>query len=166
MRKLIWPVLFLFLLLIQGAFSVFYHGWLSCDLMLLAVYSCALLRGVQLGVSMGAFAGLLQDAMSVGVFGFHILTRACVGYFIGLTTEKIFKDNLCYHMGVIALISAAVRFAYWWIELLRANGNWLILDSYIWESLGFIAGNVILIVPMLIMVNNIYEWIKEEDISY
>ena len=45
MRRLIWPVLFLFLMLLQGSMSVYYTGWLSCDLLLLAVYAYALLRG-------------------------------------------------------------------------------------------------------------------------
>ena len=39
MRRLIWPVLFLFLMLLQGSMSVYYTGWLSCDLLLLAVYA-------------------------------------------------------------------------------------------------------------------------------
>lgn len=34
MRRLIWPVLFLFLMLLQGSMSVYYTGWLSCDLLL------------------------------------------------------------------------------------------------------------------------------------
>ena len=41
MRRLIWPVLFLFLMLLQGSMSVYYTGWLSCDLLLLAVYAYA-----------------------------------------------------------------------------------------------------------------------------
>lgn len=48
MRRLIWPVLFLFLMLLQGSMSVYYTGWLSCDLLLLAVYAYALLRGEKL----------------------------------------------------------------------------------------------------------------------
>ena len=53
MRRLIWPVLFLFLMLLQGSMSVYYTGWLSCDLLLLAVYAYALLRGEKAGAVVG-----------------------------------------------------------------------------------------------------------------
>ena len=79
MRRLIWPVLFLFLMLLQGSMSVYYTGWLSCDLLLLAVYAYALLRGEKAGAVVGGITGLLQDAMTVGIFGFHIISRICVG---------------------------------------------------------------------------------------
>lgn len=166
MRRLIWPVLFLFLLLLQGVASVFYTGWLFCDLLLLALYSYALLRGERLGTFTGACVGLLQDAMTVSVFGFHILSRACVGYLIGLTKEKVFKENMTYHVTVIALCSLGLRFAYWWLELVRSGGRWDIFFSYCWESLGFALGNMLLVCPMLLVVRFIYEWIKKDDISY
>ena len=57
MRRLIWPVLFLFLLLLQGSLSVFYTGWLAVDLPLLAVYSYALLRGDIFGAFTGVCVG-------------------------------------------------------------------------------------------------------------
>ena len=69
MRRLIWPVLFLLLMLLQGAASAFYTGWLSFDLPLLALYAFAMLRGERQGAFVGLGGGLLQDAMTVGVFG-------------------------------------------------------------------------------------------------
>ena len=87
MRRLIWPVLFLFLMLLQGSMSVYYTGWLSCDLLLLAVYAYALLRGEKAGAVVGGITGLLQDAMTVGIYGFHILSRLRVGYIEGRTKE-------------------------------------------------------------------------------
>ena len=45
MRRLIWPVLFLLIMMLQGAASAFYTGWLSFDLPLLALYAFAMLRG-------------------------------------------------------------------------------------------------------------------------
>ena len=113
MRRLIWPVLFLFLMLLQGSMSVYYTGWLSCDLLLLAVYAYAMLRGEKAGAVVGGITGLLQDAMTVGIFGFHILSRICVGYIVGLTKEKVFKDNYLYHMSAIATITFILRFVYW-----------------------------------------------------
>lgn len=166
MRKLIWPVLFLFLLLLQGSLSVYFTGWLSCDLVLLALYAYAMLRGEHAGAIAGGITGFFQDALTVGVFGYHILSRACFGYFIGLTKEKVFRDNFIYHMSAIAMCSFVLRFVYWWLELLRSGGRWSIFWSYAVDSLGYILGNVLLVWPMVLLVKTIYEWIKKEDISY
>lgn len=166
MRRLIWPVLFLLLLLVQGAASVFYTGWLACDLPLLALYAFAMLRGEYFGMAAGLGVGFLQDAMTVGVFGYHMLTRAALGFLIGLTKEKVVKDNAVFHMTAIALCSVGVRFCYWWLELVRSGGRWGIFFDYAWESLGYILGNMLLVVPVVLLVKRIYEWIKQEDISY
>ena len=166
MRKLIWPVLFLFLIFLQGSLSVFFTGWLSCDLVLLALYAYAMLRGEKSGAIAGGIIGFMQDAMTVGVFGYHVLSRACFGYLVGLTKEKVFKDNFIYHMSAIAACSFILRFVYWWLELLRSGGRWSMFFGYAIDTVGFILGNVILVWPMLLLVKKIYEWIKKEDISY
>lgn len=166
MRRLIWPVLFLLLMLLQAAVSVYYTGWISCDLQLLALYAYAMLRGEKAGALVGGIVGFFQDAMTVGVFGYHIITRVCVGYAVGLTKEKVFRDNFVYHMSAIATISLALRFAYWWLALIRSGGRWSIFFSYTWDSLGFVLGNVLLVWPVVIIMKLVYEWIKKEDISY
>lgn len=166
MRRLIWPVLFLLLMLVQGAASAFYTGWLAFDLPLLALYAFALLRGERHGALMGLGVGFLQDAMTVGVFGFHMLSRSAIGFLVGLMKEKVVKDNAAFHMSVIALCSVGLRFIYWWLELLRSAGRWDIFFSYAWASLGFIVGNMLLVVPMVALVKLVYQWIKKEDISY
>lgn len=166
MRRLIWPVLFLLLILIQGSFSVFYTGWLAVDLSLLAIYSYALLRGEKYGVLTGAGVGLVQDAMTVGIFGFHIFTRSVVGYLVGLTKEKIFKENSIYHIILIGACSLLIRFCYWWLELIRTDWHWSILPGFLWDTLGYCLGNMLCVVPMVYITKKIYEWIKKEDISY
>lgn len=166
MRRLIWPVLFLLLMLVQGAASAFYTGWLAFDLPLLALYAYAMLRGEYHGALMGFGVGLLQDAMTVGVFGFHMLSRIPLGFVVGLMKEKVVKDNAAFHMTVIALCSLGLRFAYWWLELVRSGGRWSIFFSYAWDSLGFVVGNMLLVVPVVALVKLVYEWVKKEDISY
>ena len=166
MRRLIWPVLFLLLMLVQGAASAFYTGWLSFDLPLLALYAFAMLRGEHQGALVGLSVGFLQDAMTVGVFGFHMLSRSALGFLVGLMKEKVVKDNATFHVLVIALCSAALRFAFWWLELIRSGGRWSIFFSYLWDSVGFIVGNMLLVVPVVLLVKRVYQWIKEEEISY
>lgn len=166
MRKLIWPVFFLLLLLAQGAASVFLTGWLSCDLLLVAVYAAAVTAGPHTGIFTGGFAGFLQDAMTVGVFGYHMLTRTALGLLAGLTKEKVFKENFTYHICAVGLVSVVARFAYWWIELFFSGFSRDILVSYCVSGLGFTAGNMLVAYPVLKLVNFICAWIKEEDISY
>ena len=135
MRRLIRPVLFLLLMLLQGAASAFYTGWLAFDLPLLALYAFAMLRGEQKGALMGLSVGFLQDAMTVGIFGFHMLSRSAIGFLVGLMKEKVVKDNAVFHMLVIAICSAGIRFGYWWLELIRSGGRWNIFFSYLWASM-------------------------------
>lgn len=166
MRRLIWPVLFLFLLLLQGAGSVFYTGWLAFDLPLLGLYCYSLLRGQEHGAIMGAGIGFLQDAMTISVFGFHILSRTLLGFIIGKMKEKVFKENHSYHIAVIGLVCLGLRFCYWWLELIRNGGHWNVLGGFVWDSLGYCVGNMLMVVPMVFFIQFVYDWIKKEDISY
>ncbi|EJX03465.1 rod shape-determining protein MreD [gut metagenome] len=166
MRRLIWPVLFLFLVVVQGAASVFYTGWLSFDLPLLAIYSYALLKGKLFGAAVGLAVGLVQDAMTTGIFGFHMLTRTVIGYFIGAGKEKIFKDKLSLHAATIGICSAAIRFLYWWIEVIRSGGRWGLFLDFSWASIGYCLGNMLLIVPMFLVVKWLYIWTQKDEITY
>ena len=166
MRRLIWPVLFLFLLLLQGSTSVFYTGWLAFDLPLLALYSYAMLKGEQQGAAMGAGIGFLQDAMTISVFGFHMLSRALLGYLAGLMKGKLVKENIYYHAAVMGLICLGLRFLYWWLELLRNGGHWDVLGGFLWDTLGYCIGNMLMVVPMVCLIQFVYDWIKKDEISY
>ncbi len=166
MRRLIWPVLFLFLLTLQGAASVFYTGWLKADLPLLAIYCYALLHGETLGALAGFGCGLLQDALTTGIFGFHLLTRCGVGYLVGLMKEKVFKENMTYHVFAIGICCLFVRLLLLVIELIRSGGQWRLLPNFLWATAGYCVGNMLLIVPMLYLVKKVYDWIVAEDISY
>ncbi|MDO4177793.1 MAG: rod shape-determining protein MreD [Phascolarctobacterium sp.] len=165
MRRLIWPVLFLFLFILQGAVSVFYTGWLSLDLLLVGVYAHALHRGPEFGALSGLGAGFLQDAMLPGVFGYHMLTRTLSGFCFGHLKGKIFKENFIYHVPTIGLLSLALRFLYFGIALVIGVPITSLL-TYLKESLGFACGNMLIVIPMVLLVSFICEWIKKEDISY
>ncbi len=166
MRKLIWPVLFLFLLTVQGSATVFFSGWLAFDLPLLALYSYAVLRGNKYGLPMGFLAGFLQDAMTTGIFGFHMLTRALLGYLVGLTQGKIVKEKQFYHLAAAGLCSLLIRFCYVWLELLHTGWEGSALPLFMWNTAGYCLGNMLLVLPMHFIIRKIYDWIREEDISY
>lgn len=165
MRRLIWPVLFLFLFILQGACGVFYKGWISLDLPLLGVYAHGILRGPKFGAMSGFWLGFLEDAMSIGVFGYHILTRTVFGYGIGHLKGKIFKENIIYHLPTIGVISLFLKAIYFIIAMAIGTPRssfW----SYAMESLGFACGNMLFVIPVIYMVTFLYEWIKAEDIGY
>lgn len=165
MRRLIWPVLFLFLFILQGAVGVFYTGWFAADLPLLGVYAHAILRGPKFGSISGLCVGFLEDAMLPGVFGYHMLTRTFLGFGLGHLKGKIFKDNFVYHLPTIGIISLVLRFVYFFIAL--ALGMPISsLGRYCFDSLGLACGNMLMVIPVVCLASFIYEWIKQEDISY
>lgn len=166
MRRLIWPVLFLLLILLQGVASVFFTGWLALDLPLLFLYSYALIRGKEKGSIAGGAIGFVQDSLTISIFGFHMLTRALFGFAIGWMNKKVFKEQMQLHVIIIGISSIAIRFCYWWLELIRAGGKWDILPLFIWQSIGYCLGNMLFIIPMVKLVVYVYEWIRAEDISY
>lgn len=166
MRRLIWPVLFVLLMLLQGVITVFWTGWISFDLLLVALYAYSMLRGEVAGAIMGLGVGFFQDALTVNVFGFHMLSRTLIGLVVGLTKEKVFKENITYHLCSIALISFILRMVFLLVELIRSGGHWNIIGTFLWETLGYIVGNTLLVIPIMILVKKIYYWIRKEDISY
>ncbi len=166
MRRLIWPVLFVLLMLLQGVITVFWTGWISFDLLLVALYAYSMLRGEVAGAIMGLGVGFFQDALTVNVFGFHMLSRTLIGWVVGLTKEKVFKENITYHLCSIALISFILRIVFLLVELIRSGGHWNIIGTFLWETLGYIVGNTLLVIPVMLLVKQIYYWIRKEDISY
>ncbi len=166
MRRLIWPVLFVLLMLLQGVITVFWTGWISFDLLLVALYAYSMLRGEVAGAIMGLGVGFFQDALTVNVFGFHMLSRTLIGWVVGLTKEKVFKENITYHLCSIALISFILRIVFLLVELIRSGGHWNIIGTFLWETLGYIVGNTLLVIPVMLVVKQIYYWIRKEDISY
>ena len=166
MRRLIWPVLFVLLMLLQGVITVFWTGWISFDLLLVALYAYSMLRGEVAGAIMGLGVGFFQDALTVNVFGFHMLSRTLIGWVVGLTKEKVFKENITYHLCSIALISFILRMVFLLVELIRSGGHWNIIGTFLWETVGYIVGNTLLVIPVMLVVKQIYYWIRKEDISY
>ncbi len=163
MRKLAWPCSLFLLLVLQGCLSVFFNGWLSCDLLLLALYAISVLYGSQAGGYGGLAVGLLQDGLSTGIFGFHLLTRGFLGWLFGKLRGKVFRENYFFHIWLTGLGCLGLRFCYWWVLLVSAGGNWQLLPLYLWSSLGYCLGNMILTVPVFHLCYRLKAWTEEED---
>jgi rod shape-determining protein MreD len=62
----------------------FVSGTIVVDLVLVVVVYAALLAGPVTGLLTGTFAGLLQDALSIGVIGIGGLAKTIVGFLAGV----------------------------------------------------------------------------------
>lgn len=63
------------------------------DLVLILVVCYALLKGATEGAIVGFFCGLLADVFTGSLLGVNALSKMLIGYLVGLTEEKVFKEN-------------------------------------------------------------------------
>ncbi len=61
---------------------------------LIIIVCFALLAGKKTGSILGLILGLLEDMFFYDVIGVHALIYFIIGYLIGLTDKKVFKENL------------------------------------------------------------------------
>jgi rod shape-determining protein MreD len=71
-------------LVAQTTLARFVSGTIVVDLVLVVVVYAALLAGPVTGLLTGTFAGLLQDALSIGVIGIGGLAKTIVGFLAGV----------------------------------------------------------------------------------
>ena len=137
MRKLIWPVLFLLCLSLQ--MSLPQNQWFK-------------------------FVGLLQDLLTGGIFGFHILTRTAIGYYVGYTKEKVFKDSMFYNIVAIVTITIALRSCYFILQVIMAKGfSVLLLELALQDTFAYCLGNIIFVIPLYLLTERLQKWIELDD---
>ena len=159
MRKLIWPVLFLLCLSLQ--MSLPQNQWFKFDLPLLLIYCLAMLKGAFAGGIAGFFVGLLQDLLTGGIFGFHILTRTAIGYYVGYTKEKVFKDSMFYNIVAIVTITVALRGCYFILQVIMAKGfSVLLLELALQDTFAYCLGNIIFVIPLYLLTERLQKWIE------
>ena len=162
MRKLIWPVLFLLCLSFQ--MSLPQNQWFKFDLPLLLIYCLAMLKGAFAGGIAGFFVGLLQDLLTGGIFGFHILTRTAIGYYVGYTKEKVFKDSMFYNIVAIVTITVALRGCYFILQVIMAKGfSVLLLELALQDTFAYCLGNIIFVIPLYLLTERLQKWIELDD---
>lgn len=162
MRKLIWPVLFLLFLSLQ--MSLPQYSWFKFDLPLIFVYCYAMLYGSIAGTVTGFAAGAVQDFLTGGIFGFHILTRTAIGYYVGYTKEKVFKESLFYNVFAIFAVTLVVRSFYFLVQMLMAKGFSLNLLAIAMEDFfAYCLGNIFFIIPVFLIMGKLKKWINSYD---
>jgi rod shape-determining protein MreD len=85
---------------------------LACNVFSWAVLYFSLLRHEVFGAVMGSICGLLQDSLSLGVFGVSGLTKTLLGFSAGYVSRKIdvvpFSRNF-----IFLLVLAVLELALW-----------------------------------------------------
>lgn len=80
---------------------------------LIIIVCFALLAGKRTGSILGLILGLLQDIFFYDVIGVHALIYFVIGYIIGLTDKKVFKENLFLPFVFTAISTFAFHFMYY-----------------------------------------------------
>ena len=164
MKTLIWPVFLLLLLSLQTSwFALFPGNNLTPDFLLLFVVFHAMVSGSNKGAIFGAVVGLIQDALSPTTFGFHIVTRALVGFFIGETKERVFKDNAQGYFVFVGVASLFVKSTHF-ILLLIVTGSvsgWIL--EYLLGTIFYLVVNLIVSLPMWVILQKLGNWLEKRD---
>ena len=71
-------------LALQTALGRYIRGTVALNLVLVVVVYVALMSGPVTGLLTGTFAGLIQDALSIGVIGIGGLAKTLVGFLAGI----------------------------------------------------------------------------------
>lgn len=130
----------------------------KADLLLLLVVSASLLGGRNYGVAMGFFCGLLQDLAAGGFFGLNLISKLVVGYGLGMTEGKVFKDNRL--LPILAAGGSTVGAGFLSLVLLTVLGQKIIwTDSLYKLLLPNAAYNMVLALFVHRLAKRIFKWI-------
>mgnify|MGYP003016086923 CR=1 FL=1 len=122
---------------------------------LVIVVSIALLKGKRTGGIVGLLAGLLQDIIFSPTIGPNAFVYFFIGYLIGLSEQKVFKDSLFIPFIFTIITSLAYHGVYCvFMYFLGTNirFHFFLRDSVLLETLY----NSILIMPIYKWFSNIF----------
>ncbi|MCQ2362921.1 MAG: rod shape-determining protein MreD [Acidaminococcaceae bacterium] len=162
MRKLIWPALFLFFLLLQGSvWLLLPEGW-NFDVLVPALYFFALMNGRVEGFLAGLGIGLLQDSLTPGFFGFHMLTRCAIGYWCGAIREQVYDDKYSDHVPVVGLFSIAIKL-FAGLLIMFSSMSVRFLPYFLVDTVVYVIINMLLTVPVFFVVKYVHIWADAEE---
>ncbi len=114
MRLLIMLAFVLVSLILQSTFlNSFQVFGVKPDLVLLLVVYNAFMKGHREGAFVGFCAGLMQDIFTGGYIGLNALSYMTVGYLIGMTESKLYKESTLIMMALAWLASAGEQLLYY-----------------------------------------------------
>lgn len=165
-RLWIWPLVAIVLIILQITSFGTFAGAVWFDLPLLFVYIFSMMQGAKLGGISGIILGLIQDVLTGGVFGFHILTRALIGFGCGSIKEIVYRNNYLYHAAFIFCISVGVRLFYLLPQYFLAGGLSGLFPYYLEITFAYALTNAVIAIPFGWILVRVDRWVKAGDLSY
>lgn len=122
----------------------------------------ALQRGKKTGALLGLLMGLMQDIFFERVIGINALLYFLVGYLIGLTEQKLFKDNIMIPIMFTGISTFFYHLIYYFFMFfLGVSISFaFILQRVVWVELVY---NCVAAIPIFKIIARIY---KEPSISF
>ena len=139
---LAWLLFTLFLFTLENHWFLFFNTTQSPDLLLLFLLLYALDQGERRGAWYGLGIGALLDIVTFSYFGWHMVSRAALGYLVGRNRMNMFADRLPTYLiltGLVTLLLQVARGLFLWVAL----GRWLPLLPFVFLTLKSLAWNLV-----------------------
>ncbi|MDW7674104.1 MAG: rod shape-determining protein MreD [Bacillota bacterium] len=135
------------LVLQSTVFSYLAIAGVKPDLLLIAVVFFSFIRGHRHGAVLGFCYGLLEDLVVGRFIGLNALIKMTIGFLVGLTEGKIYKENLI-APGLLVLLASIIS-GYLNLILLGIAGIPLAFGENFWRTIFPIALYNIGLAPFL-----------------
>ena len=139
---LAWLIFTLFLFTLENHWALFFNTTQSPDLLLLFLLLYALDQGERRGAWYGLGIGALLDIVTFSYFGWHMVSRAALGYLVGRNRMNMFADRLPTYLILTGLVTLLLQVARG-LFLCVALGRWLPLLPFVFLTLKSLAWNLV-----------------------
>ena len=139
---LAWLLFTLFLFTLENHWFLFFNTTQSPDLLLLFLLLYALDQGERRGAWYGLGIGALLDIVTFNYFGWHMVSRAVLGYLVGRNRMNMFADRLPTYLILTGLVTLLLQVARG-LFLCVALGRWLPLLPFVFLTLKSLAWNLV-----------------------
>ncbi|MDO5597590.1 MULTISPECIES: rod shape-determining protein MreD [Acidaminococcus] len=139
---LAWLLFTLFLFTLENHWFLFFNTTQSPDLLLLFLLLYALDQGERRGAWYGLGIGALLDIVTFSYFGWHMVSRAALGYLVGRNRMNMFADRLPTYLILTGLVTLLLQVARG-LFLCVALGRWLPLLPFVFLTLKSLAWNLV-----------------------
>jgi rod shape-determining protein MreD len=85
------------------------------DLLLVLTIITGLLQGTRYGAAVGFIGGLMQDILIGRFLGMNALVKMIIGYLVGMTEEKVFKENFLTPFAAVLLGTLLSELLLWFL---------------------------------------------------
>ena len=139
---LAWLFFTLFLFTLENHWFLFFNTTQSPDLLLLFLLLYAMDQGERRGAWYGLGIGALLDIVTFSYFGWHMVTRAALGYLVGRNRMNMFADRLPTYLiltGLVTLLLQVARGLFLCVVL----GRWLPLLPFVFLTLKSLGWNLV-----------------------